>query len=143
MIKFPLNFEVYSEATSGICNKWKIHINAYEPITCCIPTEFYGPGEGYTPEDFFALSILNCMIASFKIACEKENANFDKVKTKAKLIMNLDANNKLIFSEINIIIDVEGASDIEKVKKILERSVNDCPVSNAIKTPKTLQLNVK
>jgi organic hydroperoxide reductase OsmC/OhrA len=143
MGKFPINFEVSSEATSGIQNKWKIQSNAYESITCCIAAEFSGPGGGYTPEDFFALAAMSCITAAFKVNCEKAKENFEKIKLKSKLTLDLDCNNKLSFTALDITIEVIGSSNIENVKKALESAINDCPVSNSIKTPKMMHIDIK
>ena len=142
MIQFPLHFEVFAEADSDLTNAWKCQANALEPISCCIPPEFAGPGKSYTPEDFFAFSVINSIIAAFKIGCEKANQNFDKIKGKASLTMDLGPDNKLTFAALDICLDVTGASDKEKIKKILEEAISICPVSNAIKTPKTLHIQV-
>ena len=36
-------------------------------LVTTIPSEFEGPGGGYSPEDFYALALLNCFGATFKV----------------------------------------------------------------------------
>ena len=142
MSKFPLIFEVFSEADPAVNSPWEVKKNSFECITCCVPPELKGSGGGYTPEDLFALSIINCIIADFKVFCEKASESFKKIKIKAKLVLDEQSNQKLILTGIDIEIDVEGASNSEKIKKILDESINHCPVSHTIKIPKTLHINV-
>lgn len=142
MIKFPLKFEVSAESDASICNFWKSQTNSFRPIECCIPAEFCGPGGGYTPEDFFALGILNCVIADFKISCEKEKETFSHVKGKVQLIMDKDSEGKIYFSEINLTIEVKGSPNKEKIEKILNETIQNCPVNKAIKTAKTLHIEI-
>ncbi len=143
MMKFPLEYEVYAEAGADLGSLGKAQANAQSPISWAIPVEFGGPGGGYTPEDLFALSVINCIMSAFKCYCHKYNLSFKTIKSKAILKMDKDVNNKFYFSEININLEVEGASNIENVKKQLEEAINNCPVSNSVKIPKTLHLTVK
>jgi organic hydroperoxide reductase OsmC/OhrA len=143
MKKFPMKFEVEAQATSGIGSLWTAHVGQLMPITCAIPCEFSGPGGGYTPEDLFALAILNCILATFKVYCERNNNTFTEAKSKA--ILTLDRNhteNALAMTHADIFIDVKGASNVEKVRHLLDKAVKDCAVSNSIKTGKTFHLTV-
>lgn len=141
MAKFPMRFEVYSDATSEVTCSWKLQSNSKEPICCSVPVEFGGPGGGYTPEDLFALSVISCITSAFKVNCEKKGESFKKVSMKAALTMN-EGPEGLHFPEIDIKVDVTGASDIEKVKTLLEEASKNCPVSNSIKSAKILHIKV-
>jgi len=144
MLKFPIKFEVEAEAKPGISTNWKGQAPNLSPITCAIPPEFMGPGGGYSPEDLFILSILSCLLALFKAYCEKNKITFHEVKSRA--ILTVDRNHTasvLVFTHIDIFIDVTGASDTEKARHQLDKALKDCPVSNAIKTGKTFHITVK
>ena len=143
MIKFPLNFEVFAEAEEGVSSPWHAQTNAIEPIKCCLPVEFSGPGGGYTPEDLFTISAINCIIGAFKFHCDKQNQSFKKIKGKASLTLSLEENEKLCFTALEVFLEVEGAKDKETIKKILEDAITNCPVCNAIKVPKTLHIDIK
>lgn len=143
MAKFPLKYEVKTEANAKIDQSWTCTANSQIKLNCAIPPEFNGPGHALTPEDLFALAALNCIIAAFKAECAKQKENFDLVKGKASLGMDFNrSENKLFFTELDISIDVTGASNKENVKKVLEKALGSCPVCGAIKTSKTFHLNV-
>ena len=143
MIQFPLKFEVNASANFEVGATWTAQTNSLAPLTCSIPPDFGGPGGGYTPEDLFALSVLNCMIAMFKIFCEKMKLKFEKVKGKAVVTMNQDPGiNQISMTEIDITIDVTGADQPEKARQVLEQAIKNCPISNSIKTGKTFHLSV-
>ena len=143
MIKFPLHFEVFAEAQPGISTIWKAQANTHTQIDCCIPVEFSGPGGGYSSEDFFALAIINCIIGAFKFFCEKNNQSFKTIKGKAGLKVESATNKIMKFTAIDIVFDIEGASNIEKVKKLLDEAISNCPVCNSIQIPKTLHISIK
>jgi uncharacterized OsmC-like protein len=143
MIKFPMKFEVEANASSGAGSQWTSHAQKLPPIPSAIPPEFMGPGGGYSPEDLFALALLNCLIATFKVYCEKSNVNFQEIKGKVSLTVDKIAGQAgLAMTEANVFLDVLGAGDVEKVKKLLDSAIKDCAVSNSIKTGKTFHINI-
>ena len=143
MLKLPLHFEVNAETKKGILTSWQCTAGSHTPISCSVPPEFQGSGEGYSPEDFFGFAILNCIIATFKVYCEKGNLHFDILSGKAKVVMGKDPSEKcLCITDVDITIDIKGASDVERVKKTLDQAIKDCAISNSIKSGKTFHLTV-
>ncbi|PIS00465.1 MAG: hypothetical protein COT84_07290 [Chlamydiae bacterium CG10_big_fil_rev_8_21_14_0_10_35_9] len=142
-MQLPVNFTVQSKSESKIETQWESQANSLDPIPCCIPKEFGGPGGGYSPEDLFALSIVTCIIATFKVYTEKSNLSFETIDVNADLTVDKHpSENFLSMSHIKISIDVKGASDKERVEKTLNKAIQDCAVSNSVKTGKTFQINV-
>ena len=143
MPKFPLHFEVVAQTEAGISTTWDSSVNGLPKITCSIPAEFSGPGGAYSPEDLFGLALLNCFIATFKVYCEKSNLTFTKLDAKSKIRMEIDATtNKMHISEIQTDFNIEGASNPEKVKSVLDKSIADCAISNSIKSGKNFSINI-
>mgnify|MGYP006433976217 CR=1 FL=1 len=143
MPKFPIKFEVLSQSKEGVSSLWESRVNSLEPIKCSIPTDFNGPGGGYTPEDLFALSVLNCFIAMFKVHAEKSNLSFSEIKGSAVVTMDSDPNiNKISLTELNISIDILGAQDEAKAKELIDFCIENCPVGNSIKTGKIFHVNI-
>ncbi len=138
-----MKFEVQASAGSGMQNRWDANSGELPPITMAIPLEFRGPGGGYSPEDLFALAILNCLIAMFKVYCEKEKVSFDQIKTKAELTIDkIAAENLIGVTHVDLYLDVTGASDGERARKIMDNAVKDCIISNSIKSGKTFHITV-
>src|SRR3990167_8275560 len=88
MIKFPMKFSVTANASPGISSPWSAQAGNLPPIPSAIPPEFAGPGGGYSPEDLFALSLLNCLIATFKVYAEKSKVSFQEIKGRISLILD-------------------------------------------------------
>jgi uncharacterized OsmC-like protein len=143
MVNFPLKFETKAESAPGIHVKWSAHAGNLPPIESAIPLEFMGPGGGYSPEDLFALALLNCLIATFKVYCEKSGLSFQNIKASALLTLDRVADQGgLLLTQADISFDIAGASDVEKVRKTLDKAIKDCAISNSIKTGKTFQINI-
>jgi uncharacterized OsmC-like protein len=143
MIRFPMSFEVAASSKAGSSSLWKGEAEGLIPIVCAIPTEFMGPGGGYSPEDLFALSLLNCLIATFKVYAEKSKIDFAEIKGKIQLTVDrLSGQNGFALTQANIFIDITGASDAERARKVLDAAIKDCAVSNSIKTGKAFHINI-
>ena len=142
MIKFPMKFEVRANCNEGISAAWTSQAGSLPPIPSAIPAEFMGPGTGYSPEDLFALAVLNCLIATYKVYCEKSKIRFKSIAGKATLIVDRQ-NGSFIMAQVDIELDVQGASDPVKAKTLLETAIRDCPIANSIKSGKTFKISVR
>ncbi|MBI5345856.1 MAG: OsmC family protein [Chlamydiae bacterium] len=142
MLKFPLKFEGKAECTYGISVPWITKINSQPSINIALPVEFNGPGNAYTPEDLLGLAVLNCIIATFKVFCEKHKQFFENLE--GKIIVNLDKmheTNGLHISSFDISLHIKGASDKNKIEELLHKSLDHCPVSNSVKGAKTFHVS--
>lgn len=138
-----MKFEVEATASPGINTQWTSQTDQLPPIPSAIPPEFMGPGGGYSPEDLFALAVLNCVIATFKVYCEKGKITFEAIHGKAHLTVDkLPSESGFGMTQIDMTLDVRKANDPDKAKKTLELAIKDCAVSNSIKSGKTFHLNV-
>lgn len=142
-MQLPAKFIVQASSSKGIETIWESIAEELEPIQSSIPKEFNGPGGGYSPEDLFALAAINCIIATFKVYAEKSNLTFEKIEATAELTVDRHpSENFLSMSHINIKLEVQNASDPQRVQKTLERAAKDCAVCNSIKTGKTFEIKV-
>lgn len=137
-----MKFEVHAAATPGTHTQWTGQTDLLPPIPSAIPPEFMGPGGGYSPEDLFALSLLNCLIATFKVYAEKSKATFSEIKGKVILTVEKVLPQGLAMTQADVFFDITGAADHEKVRKLLDSAIKDCAVSNSIKTGKTFHINI-
>lgn len=144
MAKFPLHFDAEGRTEAGISTLWKSGCNGLEPISCSIPTEFSGPGGGYSPEDLFALALLNCLIATFKVYAEKSNVQFKHLHAKTRATMDKDrTTNQMTVTQLHTEFNITGASDAEKLRKLLDKAIQDCAISNSIKSGKTYSIYIE
>lgn len=142
MIQFPMKFEVEAASSAGANSLWTAQSGTLPPIPSAIPPEFNGPGGGYSPEDLFALALLNCLIATFKVYCEKSNVTFLEIRGKASLTVDRIAGQSgFMMTQVDIFFDVLQASDPEKGEKLLDGAIKDCAVSNSIKSSKTFHIH--
>lgn len=141
MPKFPMKFAVRASASEGISVNWTADAGQLSPIPCAIPHEFSGPGGGYSPEDLLALAVLNCIIATYKVYCEKAKVHFAEIVGEASVTVDLQEG-RLSMPQLDIALDVKGASDPEKARKTLDQAIRDCAVSNAVKSAKSFKISI-
>ena len=142
MVDFPLVFEAYAESEKEASKPWMGSINNHEPIKCGLPPEFSGPGGCYTSGELLVLAVINSIIARFKYSCEKKGLSFQKIKARGILKLDMGSEDNFIFTSLDIFGDVEGASDKDRIKEILEEAIALSEVSQCIKIPKVLHVSV-
>lgn len=142
MIKFPMQFEVQATASGGMNSPWTAQTDLLPPILSAVPAQFMGPGGGYSPEDLFAIAVLNCLIATYKVYCEKSKISFQEIRAKANLTVDKIATGGFAMTQIDIFLDVSGTSDPEKARTILDTAIKDCAVGNSIKSGKTFHVSI-
>ncbi|MBV2169490.1 MAG: OsmC family protein [Bdellovibrio sp.] len=143
MLTYPMKFRVKCAAQSGINVNWQSATNSMEQaLPSAIPPEFGGPGKGFSPEDFYALAMVNCYIATFKIYAEKSNLQYQEIT--AELVLDVDRDEKgfpwMARAEMNV--KLYQASPKEKAEALLNKAVKGCLVMNSIKTEKTVNFEL-
>ena len=139
MIKYPLKFKANAKASAGSQTTWTAQAEENAPIPCAIPPEFMGPGGGYSPEDLYALALLNCVIATFKVFAEKSALNFTEVTGEAELTIDRGEGGMPWINHIALKLSLSGASDPEKGEKVLQEAKKACIVCNSMRTEVSLE----
>ncbi len=143
MVQYPLTFNVNAETTAGIQPLWTSTAPPAEPIKMGIPKEFDGPGGGLSPEDLYAMALQNCFVASFKVFAEKSRLTYSKLKTKGLLQVDRGEDGHPWMSKFLLTVTVEGASKVESIQRLLERTTKNCLILNSVKTQIQFQFDVQ
>lgn len=144
MTQYPLYFHTSATATSGIQSLWetKAHDSDTPALKNAIPPEFGGPGGGFSPEDYYALAINNCFIATFKVFAEKSNLQYQELKVEVKLTVGKDTENKVWMTNADITVTLVAPSDRTKAERLLQRVSEGCLVLNSMRTEKHFTFQV-
>jgi len=137
MIKYPLVFDVEAKSTSGIETLMEGAAHNNPPIPCAIPPEFGGPGGGYSPEDLYALAVVSCLIATFKVFATRAKFSFSDIKGGAKLTIDRNSQGVPELQKLDLHFTLTGVEDQEKAKLLFGEAEKYCLVSNAIRSEKT------
>jgi organic hydroperoxide reductase OsmC/OhrA len=143
MIHYPLVFKVSASANEGIGANWSALSDSMpQPLPMSIPPEFEGPGGGYSPEDIYAFALMNCFIATFKVIAEKSKLTYQSLKTDGTLTVDRNESGVPWMKAFLLKVEVAGASDVERTKRLLEKTSQSCMILNSVKTEKTFEFNV-
>lgn len=140
MITYPMKFEVSSSSASGIKTSIEANAESFDPIACAIPSQFNGPGGGYSPEDLLALSLTTCLIATFKVFAEKSQFAYERIQAKAELTIDR-VGGAVAISKIAVEMTLYGVQDQQKAASMMQQAEKYCLVSNALKIEKSLSLH--
>ena len=129
-------FKVSGSSPAGIGTQWACHLpNKNLPdIALSIPPEFEGPGLGYSPEDLYALALMNCFIATFKFVAEKSRISFTQLNAEATLFVDKGERPSPWMKKVEINISLSGASSQERALALLEKTKKNCMIINSVQT---------
>ena len=129
-------FTVASTGLAGINSTWtnRLKDKKCEDLLVAIPPEFEGPGETYSPEDLYALSLLNCYIATFKYVAEKSKLQYQLITGEAVLSVGKGEEKSLWMEKVDLKIKLEGCTNTERALSMMEKTKAHCMIINSVKT---------
>lgn len=129
-------FLVKGTSLSGIQSSWECDLPGknQQPLKLAIPPEFEGPGLGYSPEDLYALALMNCFIATFKFVAEKSRLEFQALEAEALLTVDKGERASPWMQKVEIHISLKGAAQPERALALLEKTKKNCMIINSVQT---------
>ena len=104
------------------------HLESGISIKTDAPKDNHGLGESFSPTDLLCVSLTSCMLTIMGIALKKHDV--DIKGALAKVNKTMGANPRMI-SKIDIIITFPNNYS-DKIKQILKRSAENCPVHKSL-----------
>ncbi|MBC7385865.1 MAG: OsmC family protein [Cryobacterium sp.] len=143
MVKYPLTFSVNSEVTPGIASSWSTSVPTLTtPLTVAVPPEFEGPGGGYSPEDFYAIALLNCFAATFKVIADRSKLSYESLSLSGTLTVDRGAGGAPVMKAFLLDGKLKGTGDRDRALRLLEKTSQSCLILNSVSTEKTFQFDV-
>ena len=136
MSNLSKTFAVESFGASGIASTWvnRLKDKICDDLLMNIPTEFDGPGGTYSPEDLYALSLMNCYLATFKFIAEKSRLDYGLIRGEASLTVGKGDQKSLWMEKVEINIKLEGCANIERALMLMEKTKTQCMIINSVNT---------
>lgn len=139
MYKFPMAFHVQVRDsgeptwTSRACPT-ESSTGVEQSLPIAIPPGFLGPGGGYSPEDFFALAMANCFVATFRVIAAKSSLTYRELEVDCELEVDLNEAKKPWMARCHLKIRLQGASNEERALRLLEKVSGQCLIHQSVKT---------
>lgn len=140
-MNYPIHFKVKSDSASSVEASWMSAAVQSEILTA-IPPEFGGPGGGASPEDFYAMALGNCFLATFKVIAAKSKLNYERLIVDVDLSVDFDEEKKLVMKSAQFSIQLHGAENAERALRLLQKTPDHCMILNSVKTTLDFQYRV-
>ena len=106
-----------------------VHIQSGTTIFTDAPADNHGKGEAFSPTDLFAASYASCALTIIGIATQTYGFNIEGAIVKTTKIMG---ENPRRVAELKVDFTFPANNYSEKERKIIEHSINHCPVNNSL-----------
>jgi uncharacterized OsmC-like protein len=102
------------------------HILSGSKLITDAPPDNHGKGAFFSPTDLVATALGSCMVTVMGIAAQTHNFNLDGTRLEITKIMSSEPPRRIA----EVIIEITFPEDYpEKVKKIIDYTVKNCPVA--------------
>lgn len=121
-----------------------IEIEGLEGMTSGPPKEFGGSGNEWSPEDLLVAAVADCFVLSFKAISAA--SKYEWVDLSCEVTGTLDKVERATqFTALNIkaTLKVTGDSDVERAKRLLEKSEQTCFITNSLKADPELEVDIQ
>ena len=128
-----IDFSVSSASTSGIKTLWDSKYSN-KSLKMAIPDCFGGPGNEASPEDLYLLSLLNCLIATFKVFAEKSKLGYERLDGFANLNLIQEPSGVSSFKNINIKLELFSPENRVKAERLFNKVESQSMIVNSVTT---------
>lgn len=148
MKNYPMHFKVNGTSNAGTHSSWQSrtqgsHNSFKSDLTLAIPPEFDGPGNGFSPEDLYALALQNCFIATFKVFAEKSKLAYRKIETESVLTLDRNDKGQPWMARFHLQVTLKGVEQPENALRILDKVSKNCMILNSVQTKKIFEFKVE
>jgi organic hydroperoxide reductase OsmC/OhrA len=128
-----MTFSTEAVATNGKLTAWTAE-SAGHQIAVAVPPEFSGPGGALSPEDLYAQALTNCFVGTFKVLAENSRLTFTNLEAQGRLSVDYDELRRPCMRAFHLSIGLQGSSDQDKAKRIIDKAMQSGFILNSVKT---------
>ena len=107
------------------------------------PASFDGPGDIYSPEDLLVASIASCFILSFRAIAGPSRLDWESISVDvAGTLDSVERAIQFTGFETGVSLSLAAGASREKAEKLLHKADQACFITNSLKAPASLELNI-
>ena len=138
MVEYSEDYHAHAEATDD-ADSWPTDSRGAFEVG--ITPEFGGDFDGPAPENYYAITLTNCYVATLKVVADNSNQPFDRVVADGTLKLRPEDGTTVVDSfDLEVGVHVESAG--QKLETILERTRNYCFILNSVEFPVNIEHEV-
>ena len=131
MVEYSEDYRAHAEATDD-ADSWPT--DSRGTVEVGITPEFGGDFDGPAPENYYAITLTNCYVATLKAIADNSNQPFDRVVADGTLKLRPEDGTTVVDSfDLEVEMHVDSAG--RKAETILERTLEHCFILNSVEFP--------
>lgn len=142
MVEKSIVFQSEASASGDFEKPWAIRSGRQEGM-CAIPAEFKGGGGGWSPEDLYLQSLINCFIGTFKVYARASRIIFKDLNVHGRLFVEKDESGKTMMKRCRLRIAIAGVERFDRVETLIAKVFKDGFILNSVKTEIGYELHVE
>lgn len=141
MLGLPHQYFVTSTATPH--GHVRLNSHGLAELTSEPPREFGGEGYLWSPETLLMAAIADCFVLTFRAVAQANRLDWAHMECAAQGTLDRE-DGTLRFTDIHLRVSLTLAnvSDMERGRMLLERAEKGCLISNSLKCPRTLEVEL-
>jgi len=138
MVEYSEDYHVTASA-SDTSDSWTT--DSREEFEVGIPPEFGGDFDGPAPENYYAVALTNCYVATFKVIANNSDIDFEELTAEGTLRLRPDDGDTVVDSfDLDVALHTDEAS--RKTEILLERTEQHCFILDSVDFPVTVETDV-
>jgi len=138
MVEYSEDYHVTAGA-SDTSDSWTT--DSREELEVGIPPEFGGDFDGPAPENYYAVALTNCYVATFKVIANNSDIDFEELTAEGTLRLRPDDGDTVVDSfDLDVALHTDEAS--RKTEILLERTEQHCFILDSVDFPVTVEADV-
>ena len=107
------------------------------------PAEFGGPGDQWSPEHLLVASVADCFILTFRAVARASKLEWSGIESSAVGILErVDRVTRFTSFTVSATLTVPAGTDIDKARRLLEKSEAACLITNSLSAETHLKADV-
>jgi peroxiredoxin-like protein len=107
------------------------------------PAEFGGPGDQWSPEHLLVASVADCFILTFRAVARASKLEWTDLKASAEGVLDrVERVTRFTGFTVNATLTVPGGTDLDKARRLLEKSEAACLITNSLTAETHLEFEI-
>jgi organic hydroperoxide reductase OsmC/OhrA len=128
MVEYSEDYHVSATATADE-DSWQSDSRADFDVG--IPPEFGGDFAGAAPENYYAVALTNCFVATFKVMAANSGLDFERIVANGTLKLR-PADGTTAVHSFDLNVELHMAQSDRKGELLLERTLNHCFILDSV-----------
>ncbi|MEZ4673359.1 MAG: OsmC family protein [Caldilineaceae bacterium] len=142
MQQFPHHYQVLAQGDPDAAIT--VSAQGLPDLLTDAPAEFDGPGDKWSPETMLVATVANCFILTFRSIARFSKLEWAEISCDVQGTLDrVDRVTHFTTMELKVKLTIPAGSDAEKAQRLLEKSEQNCLITNSLKATIKLHMDVQ